>query len=121
MKAAAEHLTSVTLELGGKNPVFVDSTADVALAAKRTVWGRMMNAGQQCIAPDYVLVHKAVAPAFLEACKKVIADFYQGDANVCLVCLPECRRTNYQRCVWVCGCVCVWLYVCVPRTPLAVL
>ena len=46
------------------------------------VWGRMMNAGQQCIAPDYTLVHKAVAPQFLAECKKVIRTFYEGDAKV---------------------------------------
>lgn len=81
MREASEHLTPVTLELGGKNPVFVADDADLALAAKRTIWGRMMNAGQQCIAPDFVLVHKAVAQPFLNECKKVIKQFYNSDAR----------------------------------------
>lgn len=51
------------------------------LAIALQVWGRMMNAGQQCIAPDYVLVHKDVADQFLEECKKVISTFYQGNAQ----------------------------------------
>ncbi|GGE17095.1 aldehyde dehydrogenase [Psychroflexus salis] len=59
-KAAAEHLTPVTLELGGKNPCIVDETANLAIAAKRIVWGKLINAGQTCIAPDYILVQKKV-------------------------------------------------------------
>lgn len=56
-KAAAEHMTPVTLELGGKNPCIIDETANINLAAKRIVWGKFLNAGQTCIAPDYILVH----------------------------------------------------------------
>ncbi|MFC4815771.1 MULTISPECIES: aldehyde dehydrogenase [unclassified Flavobacterium] len=56
-KAAAEHLTPVTLELGGKNPCIIDETANLPLAAKRIVWGKLFNGGQTCIAPDYLLVH----------------------------------------------------------------
>lgn len=56
-KAAAENLTPVTLELGGKNPCIIDETANLALTAKRIVWGKFLNAGQTCIAPDYLLVH----------------------------------------------------------------
>lgn len=56
-KAAAEHMTPVTLELGGKSPCVVDETANIPLAAKRIVWGKLVNAGQTCIAPDYLLVH----------------------------------------------------------------
>merc|ERR1719471_1883252 len=59
-RAAADNLTPVCLELGGKNPVFVDRSADINMAAKRTVWGRNMNAGQQCIAPDFVYCHEEV-------------------------------------------------------------
>jgi aldehyde dehydrogenase (NAD+) len=59
-KSAAENLTPVTLELGGKNPCIVDETANLNLAAKRIIWGKMMNAGQTCIAPDYLLVHANV-------------------------------------------------------------
>lgn len=57
-KAAAEHLTPVTLELGGKNPCIIDETANLKLAAKRIVWGKFINAGQTCIAPDYILIQK---------------------------------------------------------------
>lgn len=56
-KAAAEHLTPVTLELGGKSPCIVDETANLPLAAKRIIWGKLFNAGQTCIAPDYIVVH----------------------------------------------------------------
>lgn len=65
MKAASEHLTPVTLELGGKSPVFVDETADVAAAAKKVAWGKFLNCGQVCIAPDYALVHEKVRDRFL--------------------------------------------------------
>ncbi len=58
MEAAAKHLTSVTLELGGKSPMIIDSTADLELSARKLVWGKCFNAGQTCIAPDYVLVHR---------------------------------------------------------------
>lgn len=56
-KAAAERLIPYTLELGGKSPVIVDSTADLETAARRIVWGKFMNAGQTCIAPDYLMAH----------------------------------------------------------------
>src|SRR6476620_4912545 len=60
LRAAAEHLTPVTLELGGKSPAYVDATTDLAKAAKRIAWGRFMNAGQTCVAPDYVLARAEV-------------------------------------------------------------
>ncbi len=66
MRAAAEHLASVTLELGGKSPVIVDRTADLDEAAKRIAWGKFLNSGQVCIAPDYLLVDKAVRAPFTE-------------------------------------------------------
>ena len=66
MRAAAEHLTSVTLELGGKSPVIVDRTADLDEAAKKISWGKSLNSGQVCIAPDYVLVDESVRIAFVE-------------------------------------------------------
>jgi aldehyde dehydrogenase (NAD+) len=65
MKAAAEHLTSVTLELGGKSPVIIDSTANVGEAARKIAWGKFFNSGQVCIAPDYALVHESVRDEFL--------------------------------------------------------
>ncbi len=80
MKAAAEHLTSVTLELGGKSPTIVDETANIELAAKRVAWGKYVNNGQVCIAPDYLFVHESKKAAFTEAFKRNIEEFYTGDA-----------------------------------------
>ncbi len=71
-KAAAEHMTPVTLELGGKSPCIVDETANLPLAAKRIAWGKLVNAGQTCIAPDYILVHYRVKKKFIELPKEEI-------------------------------------------------
>ena len=81
-KAAAEHLTPATLELGGKNPCIVDESANIQLAAKRIVWGKFINCGQTCIAPDYVLVHESVQHAFVEECKKEITLTYGENAQL---------------------------------------
>jgi aldehyde dehydrogenase (NAD+) len=78
-KAAAEHLTPVTLELGGKSPCVIDHTAKIELAAKRIVWGKFINAGQTCIAPDYILVHHNVKQAFIEQLKSEIMKAYGSD------------------------------------------
>ncbi|RIV30748.1 aldehyde dehydrogenase [Flagellimonas lutimaris] len=75
-KKAAEHLTPVTLELSGKNPCIVDETAAITLAAKRIAWGKLINAGQTCIAPDYILVHKNVKRALVDGLKANINQFY---------------------------------------------
>ncbi len=75
-KAAAENLTPVTLELGGKNPCIIGATANLKLAAKRIVWGKFLNAGQTCIAPDYLLVSNKIKSAFIELIKKEIIDAY---------------------------------------------
>ena len=76
MKAAAEHLTPVTLELGGKSPCIVDATADIALAAKRIAWGKFINAGQTCVAPDYVLCHASVKEKLVAELAKAIRKYY---------------------------------------------
>ncbi|WP_277586393.1 aldehyde dehydrogenase [Psychrobacillus antarcticus] len=81
MKAAAERLTPIALELGGKSPAIVDHTANLAVAAKRIVWGKFVNAGQTCIAPDYVLVEENVKDKFIEQMKKAIAQFYGKDSQ----------------------------------------
>lgn len=78
-ESAAKHLTPVTLELGGKNPCIVDHTAKLDLAAKRIVWGKFINAGQTCIAPDYILVHQNVKEGLVEALKKSILKSYGSD------------------------------------------
>jgi aldehyde dehydrogenase (NAD+) len=75
-KAAAENLTPVTLELGGKNPCIVDETANLKLAAKRIVWGKFINAGQTCIAPDYILVQKDMKNKFVDYLKEEIKMAY---------------------------------------------
>ncbi len=75
-ESAAKHLTPVTLELGGKNPTIVDETASINLAAKRIVWGKFLNAGQTCIATDYILVHESVKDKLVEALKKNITKCY---------------------------------------------
>ena len=71
MAAAANNLTSVTLELGGKSPVIVDSSVHVKDASRRIAWGKCLNNGQVCIAPDYMLVHRDVEQAMLEGLKGV--------------------------------------------------
>lgn len=78
MKAASKHLTPVTLELGGKSPCIVDQTADIDLAAKRIIWGKLVNAGQTCIAPDYIMVHASVKEELITRMKTYITRFY-GD------------------------------------------
>ena len=78
-KAAAENLTPLTLELGGKNPCIIDKTANIKLAAKRIVWGKFLNAGQTCIAPDYLLVSDKIKTAFIELLKKEITEAYGED------------------------------------------
>jgi aldehyde dehydrogenase (NAD+) len=79
MRAAAEYLTPVTLELGGKSPCIVDSSTDLDVTAARIVWSKWMNAGQTCVAPDYVLVEEAFAPQLVEAIKNKITEFYSAD------------------------------------------
>ncbi|MGK7901819.1 MAG: aldehyde dehydrogenase [Hormoscilla sp.] len=76
MAAAAQHLTPVTLELGGKSPCIVDSNVNLECAAKRIVWGKFINAGQSCIAPDYLLVDKKIKPQLLDRLKSCIVEFY---------------------------------------------
>jgi len=78
-KAAAEHLSRLTLELGGKSPTIVSATADLEIAAKRIVFGKFTNAGQTCIAPDYVLVERAVHDGLMSRMTEAIADFYGRD------------------------------------------
>lgn len=78
MAAAAKNLTPVTLELGGKSPVIVDDSANIEVAARRVAWGKWLNSGQTCVAPDYVLVDRKVESRFVDALRTSIAEFY-GD------------------------------------------
>jgi len=81
MKAAAEHLTPVLLELGGKSPVVIDESVDLAKAVPKIIWGKFANAGQTCIAPDYVLVHSSKYKDFVRAAKEKIEEFYGPDPS----------------------------------------
>lgn len=80
MKKAAENLTPVTLELGGKSPCIIDSTANIRLAAKRLVFGKYLNCGQTCVAPDYVLVEESVKEKLITYVKHYIASMFGEDA-----------------------------------------
>lgn len=81
MRAAAENLTPVVLELGGKSPVIVDRTANIEIAAKRLAWGKTLNAGQTCIAPDYLLIHREVKETFVETFKRAVVELHGEDAS----------------------------------------
>ena len=79
MRAAAEHLTPVVLELGGKSPCIVDRGADVDLAARRIVWGKTLNAGQTCIAPDYLMIYRPLRERFIEAFRREVRRMHGDD------------------------------------------
>ena len=81
LEKAAVHLTPVTLELGGKSPCIVMADADLALAAKRILWGKFFNCGQTCIAPDYLLIEEKAKKLFFEEAGKVIKEFYSDNAE----------------------------------------
>lgn len=79
MSAAAKHLTPVVLELGGKSPCIVDKDADIDVAARRIAWGKTLNAGQTCIAPDYLLIHESREKEFVEAYRKALLKLHGAD------------------------------------------
>lgn len=79
MKKAAENLTPITLELGGKSPCIVDKEGDLELFAKRITWGKLLNSGQTCVAPDYLYVHKDIKEEFIKYLIKYIEEFYGKD------------------------------------------
>ncbi|MEJ8606052.1 aldehyde dehydrogenase [Riemerella anatipestifer] len=81
MKAAAENLTPIVLELGGKSPCIVDKDTNLNLAAKRIAWGKLINAGQTCIAPDYLWVHRSVKKELLEKIAYHIKEMYGSDVK----------------------------------------
>lgn len=82
MRRAAETLTPVTLELGGKSPCIVGSEADIRTASRRIVWGKTLNAGQTCVAPDYLLVHESVKGQLLKAMSDASEEFFGADASL---------------------------------------
>ncbi|NQU52415.1 MAG: aldehyde dehydrogenase [Bacteroidetes bacterium] len=81
LESAAKYLTPVILELGGKNPVVVDKDANLKVAAKRIIWGKLLNAGQSCVAPDYLYVHNDVKDKILPLLKEAIEEFYSAHQN----------------------------------------
>lgn len=96
-KAAAEHLTPVTLELGGKNPTFVFADCNLAITAKRIVWAKFLNAGQTCVAPDYILVEKSIEDAFLSEVKKEIEANYKMTDDIDTNYLRIINDKNFER------------------------
>lgn len=90
MAAAAQNLTPVVLELGGKSPCIVDETADLSVAAARIIWGKCLNSGQTCVAPDYVLVARSRKDALIQEMQKAICRFYGED---------PCENSAYPRIV----------------------
>lgn len=92
-KAAAEHLTPTVLELGGKSPVIVTPEADLAVSARRIAWGKFLNAGQTCIAPDYVLVDRSRKDALVEELVEAIGEFYGSDPTAS----PDLTQVVNQR------------------------
>ena len=81
MAAAANNLTPVTLELGGKSPVIIDSSANLKVTARRIAWGKWLNAGQTCVAPDYILIEEPLRQPFIDEVSKAIDDFYGANPH----------------------------------------
>lgn len=96
-QSAAKHLTPVTLELGGKSPTFVLSDCNIKISAKRIVWAKFLNAGQTCVAPDYVLVDKSIEQEFLSAVKNEIEEFYQNRGKIKENYLQIINVNNFDR------------------------
>ncbi len=96
MAAAAKHLASVTLELGGKSPVIVDASANVQMAAETLMWGKFLNNGQTCVAPDTAYVHASVKQAFVDACRSVLQQRY-GAGAAAQKASPDLTRVVNQR------------------------
>lgn len=96
-EAANKHLTPVTLELGGKSPVYICDSADLDVTAKRLVWAKMINLGQTCIAPDYIICSKATEAKFIAKAKQILKDWYGQDSqkspNLCRI----VNKRNFER------------------------
>ena len=97
MRKAAEYLTPVSLELGGKSPCIVDATAKLDLAAKRLAFGKLLNCGQTCVAPDYLLIDRRVKDEFIALLKKHIAAMTGGDALSNAQVVHMINRKHYDR------------------------
>ncbi|GIY14642.1 aldehyde dehydrogenase family 3 member A2 [Caerostris darwini] len=81
-EASNKYLTPVTLELGGKSPVYIDDEVDINLAVRRIIWGKMLNLGQTCVAPDYILCSKRSETRFIEIAKKTLVEFFGDDPEL---------------------------------------
>ena len=92
--AASKHLTPTTLQMGGKNPVYIDSTADLELAAARIIWGKCLNSGQVCSAPDYILCSKPVEEGFIKHAKTAIEKFFPDSKHCPIVNDHHCYRLS---------------------------
>ena len=103
MAAAAANLPSLTLELGGKAPALVDETADIAHAARSIMWGKFVNAGQTCVAPDYAFVHASKAEEFFEASRQTLSDFYGPSEEGRQASTDYCRMIDDSNCARVAG------------------
>lgn len=95
MSAASKHLTPVTLELGGKSPVIVDESANIKLSAKRIAFGKVINAGQTCVAPDYLLIHKSIKEEFITEFKNALNSFFMDKDMSSMVNIIN--ETHYNR------------------------
>ena len=97
MRAAAEYLTPVTLELGGKSPAIIDETANISAAAKKLTWGKWLNVGQTCIAPDYVLIHESKKDEFVKKMKEALTHSFGKDAQASPDMARIVNNKNFQR------------------------
>lgn len=99
MEKQAKYLTPLILELGGKSPCIVDADADIEISAKRVVWGKFLNGGQTCVAPDYVLLHSNIKEVWLEKAKEYIQKFYYQDENLSKDFVRVVNQRNLDRVV----------------------
>ena len=97
MAAAAKHLTSVTLELGGKSPTIIDESANIDMAARRIAWGKFINNGQICIAPDYIFVHENKKQAFIDKVRSYLETFFSEDPSKTTSYARMVNNRHYQR------------------------
>lgn len=96
-QAAAQHLTPVTLELGGKSPTFIFADCDIQMTAKRIAWSKFLNAGQTCVAPDYLLVEKSIEDEFLSALKAEIQAFYPQEGELTENYVSIINQSHFER------------------------
>ena len=97
MRAAAEYLTPVTLELGGKSPAIIDETANLSAAAKKLTWGKWLNVGQTCIAPDYILIHQSKKDEFIAKMKETLIKSFGSDPHASADMARIINNKNFNR------------------------